>query len=510
MSSATIQHTLDTIEATIKKVRDEHHLPGVAVSLVHQNKVIYAGGAGWANVAEQTAVTADTIFRIASVSKTFAAVALMQLWEQGKFDLHDPVNDYLKDYRILTPRHADHVTFHHLLTHTSGIGEFTHLLNYLRPRAHFNVVRPHQKVPDLKYLYGRSLHTECHPSEKWCYSNNGFATVGQLVADISGQPFKEYVRDHILAPLAMDHSEFWRSERVIDGLAIGYNYRAKKGGFKKVWDLEQVTTAAGAMYASVNDMAKFTGMLANEGRYEDVTILKPETMALMYTSHFQLHPRLKAMGYGFKIEQWGEHRIIAHDGLWLGFFSSMFVAPDDDLSIFVTTNRASNMAVSLAYSLLRQALGDSARKHPMPSGTEAPPTPEKWPQFVGYYTPDIGINTNFRFWTSYGGELEVFIEDKQLKIRSPKGSWRAAHPLLRSDVQDPLLFRVGRKDIIFEEGDSEKSDHYHDHLHLLMDKLVLKQRGDNYLPVYRRVQLAILFGSLALIALLLLFLRWLI
>jgi CubicO group peptidase (beta-lactamase class C family) len=439
-----IQKVLETADATVEKTLKDYNLPGLGVGIVYQGQMIYAKGAGKANVAQNIPVTPDTVFRIASVSKTFAAVGLMQLWEQGKFALQDPINDYLRDYKVQHRRqNAPPITFHHLLTHTAGLGEFAPLYRYFSPAAHFNVVRPHKPVPPLKKLYGRTLPAECLPGEKWCYANNGYATVGQLVADISGQSFPDYIRQHILVPLGMEKSDFWRSDRVRDGLSIGYKYRVKRQDFKPVIDLEQVTTAAGSMYATVNDMGRYmTALMAN-------TVLKPETLELMFTPQFQNDARLQGMGYGFKIDDFGGHRVVSHDGLWLGFISSMFVAPDDELGVVALTNTANSIAIGLASSLMRRMLGEGRTLKKRPAPDSPPAAPEKWPELEGYYGPKPGFNSNFRLWTSYGGELEVYKEQDDLKIRSLRGSLKEGKELVPADKADPLSFRAGGREMIF-------------------------------------------------------------
>ncbi|MCA9958495.1 MAG: beta-lactamase family protein [Anaerolineales bacterium] len=449
-----VQYTLETADATIEKAVTENHLPGIGVGIVYKGELIYAKGFGHSNVERGTAVTPATVFRIASISKTFAAVGLMQLWEQGKFDLHAPVNDYLKAFKVRVV--GKPVTFHHLLTHTAGIGEFAQLSKYFNPQAHFNVVKAGKPVPPLKELYGKELVPERPPGEKWSYANNGYATVGQLVEDISGIPFPEYMRRHIFQPLHMDSAEFWRSERVKPKLAVGYKYQGKKEKFRPVADLEQITTAAGSMYASVNDMGRYISALMNEGKNEFGQILKPETLNKMFTPQFQLDPRLQGMGYGFKVDDWDGHRVVSHDGLWLGFISSMFVAPDDDLGVIAITNTAESVAISIAQRLLQRALAYTER--PLKKGaTEKPPeTPELWPEFVGFYAPPPGWNTNFRLLQQYGGEFEVYVEDNALMIRSTWGSWKDGRKLNRSDPDDPRAFKVGSRDFIFHRGNPDE------------------------------------------------------
>lgn len=454
---APVQEAVETADAAIENAIERYHLPGVAVGIVYQGALIYGRGFGRANVAEGTPVTPQTVFRIASVSKTFAGIGLMQLWEQGRFALDDPINDYLTGYKLAC-RQADAppITFHHLLTHTAGLGELAPLYRYLHPRAHFNVVRPGKPAPPLRDLYGRSLPAEIPPGQKWCYANNGFATVGQLVADISGQPFPDYMRQHVFAPLGMETADFRRSGRVEEQLAIGYRYLERWDRFKPVIDLEQVTTAAGSMYASLDDMGLYLAALVGGGRNRHGAILQPETLELMYTPHVQLDERLQGMGYAFKVDDWDGRRVVSHDGLWLGFVSSLFAAPDDELAVFAVTNAAESVAISIARQLLQRALAYNPR--PLRRSDQPPPpdTPELWPDLVGHYGPAPGFNTNFRFWQGYGGELEVYEDEEEgggLSVRSLWGSWREGRSLRRGDPDDPYIFYVGTRPLIFRPGE---------------------------------------------------------
>lgn len=447
-----IQQTLTTADTAITKALQENHLPGIGVGLVYQGRVIYAKGFGYADVAQQVPVTPETVFRIASISKTFAAVALMQLWQQGKFDLHEPVNKHLKAFQL---RHvgSQPITFHHLLTHTAGLGELAPLWRYFSPSAHFNVVSPHRPAPPLSKLYGRFLPAERPAGEKWCYANNGYATIGQLVEDISGQSFLRYTREHIFNPLGMDTADFWRSDRVKPRLAIGYSYKEKQERFKPVPDLEQVTTAAGSMYASVTDMTRYLAALMSGGRNESGQILKPETLHMMFAPQYQLDPRLQGMGYGFKVDDWGGHRVVSHDGLWLGFVSSLFVAPDARLGVIAVTNRASSgVIVGLARQLLQRALGYNPRPIKKRGDTEPPDQPELWPELVGFYGPTPGWNSNFRLWQQFGGEFEIYVHEGRLTMRANWGGWKGGYALRPADFDDPYAFAAGATPILFRRA----------------------------------------------------------
>ncbi|MFH7025428.1 MAG: serine hydrolase domain-containing protein [Heteroscytonema crispum UTEX LB 1556] len=135
----------------------------------------------------------------------------MQLWEQGKFQLDDSINKYLKAYQV---KHRDPnappVTFRHLLTHTSGIGEVRKFTDLLLPVWGLGG-KPDKPIPSLKEYYSEGITPEVYPETKWSYANHGFATLGQLVEDISGQPFSEYAIAHIFAPLGMTHTDYLRT-----------------------------------------------------------------------------------------------------------------------------------------------------------------------------------------------------------------------------------------------------------------------------------------------------------
>src|SRR3989337_679162 len=136
MSEETLDRVLAQADGLIIAAMNEHALAGLAVGIIHDGALVYAKGFGLADAREERPVTPDTVFRIGSISKTFTAIALMQLWEQGKFQLGEPVSGHLKAYKL---EHRDPgappVTFRHLLTHTAGIGEFRTIADLARFRT---------------------------------------------------------------------------------------------------------------------------------------------------------------------------------------------------------------------------------------------------------------------------------------------------------------------------------------------------------------------------------------
>ena len=443
MLQETIDRVLHETDEFIIAAMNKYTLPGLAVGIVRDGRLVYAKGFGLADAKAGRAVTADTVFRIASISKTFTAIGLMQLWEQGKFQLDDPVNDYLVAYKV---QHRDPqappVTFRHLLTHTSGIGEFRTISDLFRFRRSFIGVREGESLPTLREYYGGRLTPELYPEEKWAYANHGFATVGQLVEDISGEPFAQYMREHVFSPLGMERTDFLRSDRVCDELAVGYQgYQLKRGRLKPVDYLENILRPASEIFSSVNEMARYVAALMNGGRNEYGAVLKPETLQMMMEPHYRVDERLTAMGLAFWLEDFDGHRIAWHGGEWPGFTSAMYVAPDDGLGIVVFTNVTSIALFGIAASLMRRLLDvpDPVSQLPRPDILE---TPHLWADLCGFYGPKPGFLTNARIWMMFGGEAEVFVKGNHLALRSLAGLVRKGIPLYPSDPSDPLAFQV--------------------------------------------------------------------
>ncbi|HEV2475350.1 MAG TPA: serine hydrolase domain-containing protein, partial [Candidatus Dormibacteraeota bacterium] len=155
---------------------------GLAVEVVRNGRLESFHAEGLADIASKTPITEDTVFRIASVTKTFTAIAVMQLWEQGLVDLDAPANDYLRAYKLIpaTPSLTP-PTLRHLLTHTAGIREALHLSDMVRMRDMGDTMKSGRAVPSLAELYRGGLRFDAEPGTRFQYTNHGFATLGQIV-----------------------------------------------------------------------------------------------------------------------------------------------------------------------------------------------------------------------------------------------------------------------------------------------------------------------------------------
>jgi CubicO group peptidase (beta-lactamase class C family) len=398
------------------------------------------GAHGLADIESGTPVTEDTVFRVASITKLFTAIAVMQLWERGLADLDAPANDYLRAYRLVPARPSfPPATVRQLLTHTAGIREVLHPSGLLRIRDLGETVPLGRRVPSLAEYYRGALRIDAAPGSRFMYTNHGYATLGQLVADVSGAPLPHYVREHILDPLGMCHSDLIRSQRLGANLATGYELRAH--GAVEVAEYDVVPLGAGALYATARDMALFLAALLGGGTNEHGTILKPETLDYMYQPHHRPDARMAGNGLAFFRSDLGGRLGLEHDGVLPGFDSQLFLAPAAGVGFFAVANgarRGMHWLTPEVGRLLRRELG-------VPDVTirgDVPHHPECWRDLCGWYRLPAHRTDPARF--ALGAGAEVFVRHGRLMLRflGPIPALYKGFVLHPDDANDPYVFRV--------------------------------------------------------------------
>ena len=438
MTKATIEKTIADMDGLLLKAYNEQPLPGLAVGVVYQGELVYTRAFGFANLEQQKPVSMDTVFRIMSISKTFTALGIMQLWEQKKFDLDDPVNPHLKAMKVQNrDEAAPPVSFRHLLTHTSGIGETRGWLDFTHPVVGLGA-RPDTRILSMPEYYRGRLSPEIYPGEKWSYANHAFAVLAQLIEDISGEPFDQYMRMHVFEPLGMLKTDYILSERVRAELAQGYTW--KKGAFVPYPYLRLNTPGCGGIFSSVREMAKYATALMNGGENELGRIVKPATLKMMMTSQLESDPRVFSMGLGFFLEHYGKYLVAEHSGGWPGFISSLRVVPEAKVALMAFTNVSNGAPDRITSEILHRMLGieNPAEKIPDPAILLQP---ADWVKFCGSYGPKPGPLTNARLWMSMGGEVEVYVRGGQLMVRSLLMPGAKGIKIHRADPADPMLYQ---------------------------------------------------------------------
>jgi len=380
---AELSDKLSEIEGTIEKLYNLGRIRGLAAGIHYEGVDVLKTVFGMADADMDEPVSPDTVFRVGSISKTMTAIGVMQLLEQGKFQLDDPVNNHLKSFKIESKvKSSPPITIKHLLTHTSGLGSLRNIKDFFSSSLNLGR-KPDARPPTLAEYYNGKLIASRRAGEDWFYSNHGYAALGQLVEDVSGQPFAEYMVQHVFEPLGMHNTDYRRTSRIRDKLAIGY--KVKRGRFRPVEDLEINTAGAGSVYSNLDDMMLYLQALIGYGENKYGRVLKAETMQQMFAPQFSKHPSLVAMGLGFIIDPIGPHRAIMHNGGWYGFSSAMWFVPELRYGIIMFSNVLNDQLDTLCRQSIYTIQGSSPEQHTIVPSQE---DRASWQELLGsYVTP---------------------------------------------------------------------------------------------------------------------------
>jgi CubicO group peptidase (beta-lactamase class C family) len=466
------------LTATVARVLDRWPSAGLAVGVINDGDFAWFHGHGFADTAARTPITEDTAFRVGSITKTFTAIAVMQLWEDGLLDLDAPANDYLHTFRLVSTKTMQPATVRHLLTHTAGVGYFRRLSDLLHPGVGSGDRAGRSGAESLADYYRRGLPVEVEPGTKWVYSNHGFAALGQIVEDVSGQPLPCYLRDRIFEPMGLEHTDLIRSARILPFLATGYVLGS--GGLRSVADRDVPIPGGGGMYSTTADLARYVVALQT-GRREDGSVLKTESLATMFRPHFQPDPRVSGMGLGFELGKEGAHRTVGKTGILSGFLSAIALAPDDGLGVVVLGNTGGldgrGATAPLASALLRQLLGLPDN----PVRIDIPPRPETWSELCGWYAPPAGLVTNLFVRMLFGAGVEIGVHRGHLMLKPLTliPAMRRGFRLYPDDPHDPWVFRMSFPEYgmnlraVFDSGPTERAS-----ARLLLDLMSFDKRPD--------------------------------
>ena len=423
----------------VDRVLNRHPAVGLAVGVVRLGAPDAFVAHGLADVASHTPVTEETAVRVGSITKTFTAIAAMQLVEQGLVDLDGPVADHLRTFRLVAADPSWRpATLRHLLTHTAGIGEVRWPGDLLRP-VFGEMARAGRPAPSLAAYYRRGLPVRAEPGTRWRYTGHGFAVVGQVVEDVTGVPLGRYLRRHVFEPLGMTGTHLSPPDPV-GALATGYV--VGRSGARPVTDLQQVTAAAGAAVSTPRDMARYLAALLGGGANAHGTVLTPSSMATMFAPQYRPDPRIPGMGLAFFRGDAGGHPVVEHGGLVPGFDSQIVVAPDDGVAVMAFTNGTRGGMFWLPAetdALLRASLGVA----PETVRDDVPQRPETWGDLCGRYTVR-GPVTDARARAMAGAGVDVVVRRGRLwlRVRTPVPAARRGFPLHPDDPADPDVFRL--------------------------------------------------------------------
>lgn len=319
-----------SIDQKIDSYLHEKHFQGT-VLIAKQGRVLFSKGYGLANAEHNIPNTPNTVFRLGSITKQFTAVAILQLEEQGKLHVHDPISKYLPDY----PR-GDEITIHHLLTHTSGIPSITNFPNLAE-------IQRHPSTPKKVMAYFQDLPLEFEPGTDCKYSDSGYIVLGSIVEEASGVPYEKYLQDHFFSPLEMKATYFDHNQSLIPLRAAGYNVDTKGEVVNAEFIEMSFPHGAGSLASTAEDLYRWDRALKKN------TLLSKESSEKLFQVQASSEKNQIAYGYGFFIDP--EKHTVGHMGSIEGFRAASYRHLDDDVILIILSNQETTQAVSLEQEL---------------------------------------------------------------------------------------------------------------------------------------------------------------
>lgn len=326
----------DTLSNFIQHEMQDKRLPAFSIALVDNQQIVWAQGFGYADPDKKIPATANTVFRIGSVSKLFTDIGVMQLVERGQLDLDAPIQKYLPDFHPKNPFHTE-ITLRQLMSHRAGLLREPPVGNYFDP-SELSLAAMIHSLNDTTLVYAPETHTK--------YSNAGVAVVGYVLEKHSGEPFAAYLQHAVLQPMGLRDSAFRPEPQLIANLARAYMW-SYDGKLFQAPTFELGMAPAGCMYSTVLDLGKFLSVLFSGGKGADGQVLKSETLEKMWTPQFAKPGQSSPYGLGFRLTQLDGHREVEHAGAIYGFATQLSGLPDDKLgAVAVTTMDSANAVTS--------------------------------------------------------------------------------------------------------------------------------------------------------------------
>ena len=295
--------------------------PGCAVLVSRKGEIVYKNAFGMANMEFNIPNSTDGVFEIASMSKQFTGIAIMQLVEQGKIDLQDSITKYIPDY----PTQGYIITIEHLLTNTSGIKDFG-VMEQLNP----TVWRVDYAPKDFIEFF-KNEKMDFAPGTKFNYSNSGFYLLGYMIEKVSGMSYEEYVEKNIFEPAGMTNSSFNHYNKIVKNRVKGY-VKGENGFENCEYVSPTIFYSAGGLLSTIDDFNKFYQALTS------YKLLSKENLAKAWTSYTLQNGKKTGYGYGIQIRKIDGYQTVSHAGGGVGFYTQQWYFPEFDAHFIMYTN----------------------------------------------------------------------------------------------------------------------------------------------------------------------------
>lgn len=325
---------LGVVEAWLEAQKDYEKIPSISAGVVSDQELIWSRGFGYADIQHQTSATDSTIYSICSISKLFTAIAIMQLRDQGKLNLDDPIEKHLSWFTIKRAfPESGPITIRSLLTHSSGLpreSDFPYWTDRTFPFPEQQQLR--KKLPGQETLYPSSSVFQ--------YSNLGMSLLGEVVSALSGMSYEQYIQKRILQPLALRQTRTTMPKEMRHGqLATGYTVVSRDGlrAPLDIFSAKGITPAAG-FSSTVRDLALFASWQFRTADVVGDPVLNGNTLREMQRVHWMDNDGSPQQGLGFALGKWNGLRVVGHSGGCPGYLTQLRMLPERKRAVIVMVN----------------------------------------------------------------------------------------------------------------------------------------------------------------------------
>jgi CubicO group peptidase (beta-lactamase class C family) len=344
----------EQLDVFISQYMDWFNIPGLSIAVVSGGKVVFSKGYGVSNVNTGKRVTSHTLFSTASVTKLFVGTAIMQLAEQMRIDLNDPVIKHLPYFRLKDERYKS-ITILHLLSHTSGLPDIE------AEELYSSWEHPDYDDAALE-RYVRSLHDQsltAEPGESYSYSSMAYDILGDLISKVSGMPFEQYIKQRLLHPLGMKKSTIL-FKNVDKNLLASPHLMDDKFEYKvsSMIPYSRRHSACGTLFSNVTEMSHWAIANMNRGVFKAKRILRDSSYETMW------HPAVikdNSVGISWLIEDFGPYRLFSHGGGDPGYRAEFYIIPEKAIGVIVMANCWEDQINPIAMKALNILLGEDEK-----------------------------------------------------------------------------------------------------------------------------------------------------
>ncbi len=429
-------------EVYARDIAEENQIPGMAVAVAQNGDVIYEAGFGYRNVEQALPATAETVFGLASVSKSFTALAIMQLDDAGTLSVDDPIIQWLPEFRLRRPTYEQDITIHHLLTNTSGLTGLAYgyvmtefmrkdpdrqkIFTSLSPEVltTMPVVRTYQAL--LELIAELDFELLGPPGKCMSYAAVGYSLLACIVERASGKPFASYLQEHVLEPVGMTRTTVDEERARLPTVTQLYLRDKERTFASPTWPDRGQIYGSGGLVSTVQDLIRYLEVYRNKGWANRQRIVSAAAIEKMTTPHAEVLA-IPGIFYGYGLFVRPDYHgatLVSHRGGLKGVTADVHVVLEKDITVTTLCNLSGMPAFLVSLAAINALMGlplDTPLAHDPP---EYELNPQQLARFVGRYGWEKG----------FSGPVTRFYMQDDVLYRELRGQSIAAKPYAKDGV----------------------------------------------------------------------------